>query len=56
MRTRHAAYILAFILLFGLTGHAFAAEKLIVYTSMKESLIGKLRDAFVKGNPGIEMD
>ena len=56
MRKRHTAYILAFILLFAMAGHAFAAEKLIVYTSMKESLIGKLRDAFVKGNPGVAMD
>ena len=56
MRKKHAAYLLAFILLFGMTSHAFAAEKLIVYTSMKESLIGKLRDAFVKANPGIVMD
>jgi len=56
MHKRHAAYILAFVLLFGMTGHAFAAEKLIVYTSMKESLIGKLRNAFVKNNPGVEMD
>ena len=35
---------------------SFAAEKLMVYTSMKESLIGKLRDAFVKKNPGIAFD
>jgi iron(III) transport system substrate-binding protein len=35
---------------------AFAAEKLMVYTSMKESLIGKLRDAFVKKNPGMAFD
>jgi iron(III) transport system substrate-binding protein len=56
MPKKHAAYILAFILLVGTAGHVFAAEKLIVYTSMKESLIGKLRDAFVKANPGLEMD
>ena len=56
MRKKHAAYILAVILLFAVPGHAFAAEKLLLYTSMKESLIGKLRDAFVKSNPGIEMD
>jgi len=35
---------------------AFAAEKLMVYTSMKESLIGKLRDAFVKKHPDITFD
>jgi iron(III) transport system substrate-binding protein len=56
MRKTHVAHILAFTLLFIMAGHAFAAEKLIVYTSMKESLIGRLRDAFVKGHPGVEMD
>lgn len=35
---------------------AAAKEKLTVYTSMKEVLIGKLRDAFVKKNPGIDFD
>ena len=29
-------------------GTALAGEKLMVYTSMKESLIGKLRDAFAE--------
>jgi iron(III) transport system substrate-binding protein len=33
-----------------------AKEKLTVYTSMKEVLIGKLRDSFVKKNPDIEFD
>ena len=41
----------------GVAGEAAAAqEKLIVYTSMKESLIGRLRDGFVKQNPNIAMD
>ena len=35
---------------------AFAAEKLMLYTSMKESLIGKLREAFVKKHPEISFD
>jgi len=35
---------------------ASAKEKLIVYTSMKEVLIGKLRDAFVKKYPDIDFD
>ena len=35
---------------------AFAAEKLMVYTSMKETLIGKLRDAFTKKYPDISFD
>src|ERR1039458_2344353 len=43
------------ILAFG-AGMASAAEQLMVYTSMKESLMGKLRDEFVKRNPGIQFD
>jgi iron(III) transport system substrate-binding protein len=35
---------------------AAAQQKLYVYTSMKESLIGELRTAFVKKHPGIAMD
>jgi iron(III) transport system substrate-binding protein len=35
---------------------ALAKEKLIVYTSMKEVLIGKLRDTFVKKYPDIDFD
>lgn len=35
---------------------AQAAEKLMLYTSMKESLVGKLRDTFTKKNPGIAFD
>lgn len=35
---------------------ANAQQKLYVYTSMKESLIGELRAAFVKRHPGITMD
>jgi len=34
----------------------FAAEKLMVYTSMKESLIGQIRDAFTKKHPEIAFD
>lgn len=33
-----------------------AKEKLVVYTSMKEVLIGKLRDAFTQKHPDIEFD
>lgn len=35
---------------------AMAAEKLTVYTSMKDSLIGALKDEFLKQNPDIEFD
>ena len=33
-----------------------AGEKLMVYTSMKESLIGTLRDAFAKKHPEVSFD
>ncbi|MDR2391365.1 MAG: ABC transporter substrate-binding protein [Planctomycetota bacterium] len=33
-----------------------AGENLIVYTSMKESLIGSLRDGFLKKHPEVSMD
>ncbi len=56
MRLKYLAYLLACALFLGAAGQVFAAEKLIVYTSMKESLIGKLRDGFVKQHPGIAMD
>jgi iron(III) transport system substrate-binding protein len=45
-----------FLLASGAFQSAAAAENLMVYTSMKESLIGKIRDAFVKKNPGIAFD
>jgi iron(III) transport system substrate-binding protein len=51
--------IWVFLLVFlwaGLQTAAFAGEKLMVYTSMKESLIGELRDAFVKKYPDIAFD
>lgn len=35
---------------------SLAQEKLIIYTSMKESLIGRLTDAFKKENPNINID
>jgi iron(III) transport system substrate-binding protein len=35
---------------------ALAGEKLMVYTSMKETLIGKLRDAFMKKHPEVAFD
>jgi iron(III) transport system substrate-binding protein len=40
----------------GGSGSAGAAGKLIVYTSMKESLISDLKAEFIKQNPGIDMD
>lgn len=48
-----AAVVLAFAL--G-GGRAAAAEKVMLYTSMKESMVGKLRDAFVKKHPEVAFD
>ena len=56
MRTKLLALVIGCTLVFGAAVQAVAAEKLIVYTSMKESLIGKLKDAFVKKHPDISMD
>jgi iron(III) transport system substrate-binding protein len=39
-----------------LGAEAWAGEKLMVYTSMKESLIGTLRDAFAKKHPEVSFD
>ena len=43
--------VITSIFLFGMISVASAGEKLMVYTSMKESLIGSLRDAFAKKHP-----
>ena len=48
--------LLSFFMLCGMGSAAWSAEKLMVYTSMKESLIGQIRDAFVKKYPGIAFD
>jgi iron(III) transport system substrate-binding protein len=47
---------LAACFLFSFAATAAAAEKLIIYTSMKESLIGELSEAFKKKNPDVEVD
>jgi len=44
------------VFLFGAFSVVHASERLMVYTSMKESLIGSLRDAFVKKHPDIAFD
>jgi len=56
MKKALAVLILSVALLAG--SHAFAADKqkLVVYTSMKESLIGKVGEAFTKKNPNIDFD
>jgi iron(III) transport system substrate-binding protein len=56
MSKRMISLVLAGVLVLGAAGFAGAASKLIVYTSMKESLIGQLREAFIKQNPGLDMD
>lgn len=47
---------LSALLAAGVALPAAAAEKLYVYTSMKESLIGELKNAFAKANPDVKMD
>ncbi|MCX5881008.1 MAG: ABC transporter substrate-binding protein [Deltaproteobacteria bacterium] len=49
-------FLIASVFLFNAISMANAGEKLMVYTSMKESLIGSLRDAFVKKHPDIAFD
>ncbi len=51
--------MMAFALVLAIAaGAAFAApkEKVMVYTSFKESMIGELRDAFLKKHPDIQFD
>ena len=56
MTRRMIGVIVIAVMIFGAAAFAAAAPKLIVYTSMKESLIGELRTAFLKKNPGLDMD
>lgn len=56
MRTISGTLLLSLCLFLGAASPALSAEKLIVYTSMKESLIGKLKAEFEKKHPDISMD
>jgi iron(III) transport system substrate-binding protein len=57
MRLSKLASVCAGLLIAATTSTgAFAEEKLYVYTSMKESLIGSLKEAFVKQHPEVKMD
>lgn len=56
MRRKMLAAALAVCLSLGLAAQAGAAEKMILYTSMKESLIGAIYDAFKKKHPGVTID
>ena len=55
---KHVGILVLFALSLVLPGTVCAAsgEKLVVYTSMKESMIGKLRDAFVAAHPEVDFD
>lgn len=55
---RTLALMLALVMLTGIVTTVSAApkEKLMVYTSMKEELIGAIRDAFVKKHPEVQFD
>jgi iron(III) transport system substrate-binding protein len=46
----------ALCLTLGIAGQASAAEKMILYTSIKESLIGAIYDAFKKKHPDVTID
>lgn len=48
--------MLSVLLAAGVALPAQAQEKLYVYTSMKESLIGQLKSAFAVKHPGVKMD
>ena len=57
MRSITMSLVLLAALSFGVAMPASAkSEELIVYTSMKESLIGKLKAAFIKKHPEVNMD
>lgn len=56
MGKRFSTLLLTFGLVLSLNGMALAAQKFIVYTSMKESLIGQVKEAFVKKHPEVDMD
>jgi iron(III) transport system substrate-binding protein len=44
------------VLVAGISTAAFAGEKFMLYTSMKETMIGELRDAFKKKHPEVAFD
>lgn len=56
MRARILTLIASLALVVSTVTGAVAAEKLIVYTSMKESLIGRISEAFMKKHPEIALD
>ncbi len=56
MRRRMLAMVIAVCFSLGLVAQACAAEKMILYTSMKESLIGAIYEAFQKKHPDVTID
>ncbi len=56
MKRLAALVAIVSILLAGGVSFVQSAEKLMVYTSMKESLIGKIRDEFKKKHPEVAFD
>jgi len=54
--TKLSSLLSAALLLGGLSFGACAEEKLYVYTSMKESMVGGLKTAFMKKYPDIKID
>jgi iron(III) transport system substrate-binding protein len=57
MRLSRIASLLVTLALAGaFAGSALAQQKLFVYTSMKESLVGDLKTAFAKKHPDIKLD
>ncbi|MDR1828102.1 MAG: ABC transporter substrate-binding protein [Methylobacteriaceae bacterium] len=56
MKYRLSSAVLAAVFTTGLALPVLAADNLVVYTSMKESLIGALRDEFLKQNPDVNFD
>ena len=56
MRRKILALAIAMCMVFGLAAQVSAAEKMILYTSMKESLIGTIYEAFKKKHPGVTID
>lgn len=54
---KHSALLACLLCLcLAVAAHAEPTGKLVIYTSMKESLIGKIRDAFVAKYPGMVVD
>ncbi|CAK7046144.1 MAG: putative protein [Desulfovibrio sp.] len=56
MRRKVLSMAVALCLTLGIAAQASAAEKMILYTSMKESLIGAIYDAFKKKHPDVTID